>query len=207
MRNCVHIVTVVVRTSPAIPVHTLDTPTAFWAYHAFPALLTDRKSYSWIEWLGSSHKRRFEPVKTGAFVDEGFIIARLEGVDRQPIHCPECQACLSKTNPAFLKDLRTYLSAEEAFPSYSLGWGNFSCAGQQLGILCCPPALAVQVDLFHTDHHDNFAVTLLRPNVGDVEQAQHTVPVWYLRWTIKIIRACLVVNNRFRSSRGSSAHQ
>lgn len=196
MRNCVHIVTVVVRTSPAIPVDTLDTPTAFWAYHPFPALLTHRKSYSWIEWLGSSHKRSFEPVKSRAFVDEGFVIACLEGVDRQPIHCPECRTCLSKTNPASLKNCRTYSSAEEANPSYSLGWGNLSCTGQQLGIFCCPPALAVQVDLLHTDHHDNFALTLLRPNVGDVEQAQYTVPVWYLRWTINIIRACLGVNNR-----------
>ena len=75
----------------------------------------------------------------------------------------------------------------EAFSLYSFGWGNSSCAGQRLGILRCPPALAVQVDLLHTDHHDNLAVTLLRPNFGDVEQAQYTVPVWYLRWATKII--------------------
>lgn len=187
MRNCVHIITCVVSTSPAIPVYTLDTPAAFGAYHAFPALLTNGNSYSWIERLGCGHERSLEPVESRAFLDEGFVIIRLEIVDWNSVHCPECWTCLLKTTPAFLKDSRTYVSARCACLSYSLRWGNLSCAGQQLGTLCCPPALAVQVNLLHTDHHDNFAVTLLRPNVGDVEQAHYTVPVRYLRWTIKII--------------------
>ena len=130
MRNCVHVIKFVVPTSPASPVDTLDTLPAFWAYHPIPALLTNRKSYSWIERLGCGHEWGFEPIKNRAFVDEGFIIARLEIVDRLSVHCPECQACLSKTNPAFLKDSRTYVPARCAYPSYSLGWGNLSCTGQ-----------------------------------------------------------------------------
>ena len=104
-----HIITFVVPTSPAIPVDTLDTPTALWAYHAFPALLTNRKSYSWIERLGYGHEWSFEPVERRAFIDEGFVIARIEVVNRLSVHCPECQACLLETNPAFLKDSRTCL--------------------------------------------------------------------------------------------------
>lgn len=84
-----HIITFVVPTSPAIPMDTLDTPAAFWAYHAFPALLTNRKSYSWIQRLGCGHEWSFEPVKSRAFLDEGFIITRLEVVDRHSVHCPE----------------------------------------------------------------------------------------------------------------------
>ena len=130
MRDCVHIITFVVPTSPAIPLDTLNTAAAFWAYHAFPALLTNRKSYSWIERLGYGHERSFEPGETRPFFDEGFIITRLDIVDGHSVHFPECRACLLKTNPAFLKDNRTHFSARCACLSYSLGWGNLSCARQ-----------------------------------------------------------------------------
>ena len=130
MRNCVHIITFVIPTSPAIPVDALDTPAAIWAYHAIPALLTNRKGYSRIERLRCGHERSFEPVKNRAFLDEGFIVARLEVVDRHSVQCPEYRACLLKTYPAFLEDDRIYVPARCACPSYSLGWGNLSCAGQ-----------------------------------------------------------------------------
>ena len=106
-----HIITFIVLTSPAIPVDPLNTATAIWAYHAFPALPTNRKSYSWIKRLRCGHEWSFKPVKSRAFLDEGFIVTCLEVVDRHSVHCPECRACLLKTYPAFLKDGRTYVSA------------------------------------------------------------------------------------------------
>ena len=130
MRNSVHTITYVVPTSPAIPVDALNTSATFWANHTFPALLTNRKSYSWIERLGCGRERSFEPIESRAFLDEGFIIRCLEVVNRNPVHCPECWACLLKTYPAFLEDSGTYGAARCACPSYSLGWGNRSCTRQ-----------------------------------------------------------------------------